>query len=65
MTKEQTKNKYKVYRFGVDLDHNEYDDHVGTYLATSEEDAINQHAEKTYKPDHLEFMKGYLRAIQL
>ena len=58
------KNKYKIYRFGVDTNFKEYDNHVGTYLATSEEDAINQHAEKTYDPDNREFMKGYLKAVE-
>ncbi len=65
MTKEETKNKYKIYRFGVDTNFKEYDKSVGTYLAISEEDAINQHADKSYQPDKREFMKGYLRAIQL
>lgn len=62
--KDKTK-KYKIYRFGVDTSFKEYDKHVGTYSATSKEDAINQHAEKSYEPDKREFMKGYLKAIEL
>lgn len=58
------KNKYKIWRFGVDLNHKEYDQHVGTYTAVDENDAINQHAEKAYEPSDREFMKGYLKAVE-
>jgi len=54
--------KYRVYRFGVHKNFKEYNEPVGTYSATSEQDAINQHAEKTYKSEDREFMKGYLSA---
>ena len=58
------KNKYKIFCFGVDTNFKEYDNHVGTYIAMDEQDAINQHAEKTYDLDNREFMKGYLKAVE-
>lgn len=55
-------NRYQVNRFGVDGGYREYNIKVGIYNAISEEDAINQHAEKAYGKNNREFMKGYLSA---